>query len=146
MLYEHAGIDGTEAAAGECRLDKRLKLPGNVIPQIATKSGHDRATDVKRLRVHHGKSVYGRLFIQFCAQVLRTSLRNSIADFPSEVKKYASSVDALLSRVRSYSKVTYKGRYGSQYTVMTKGQKLIFSSLGIADCEQEEDSTENLLS
>lgn len=106
------------------------------------------ATDAKRLRVHHGKSVNGRLFMQFCAQVLRTSLRNSIAGFPSEAKKYASSVDALLARVRSYSKVTYKGRYGSQYTVMTKGQKLIFAALGIADCEQEEeeDGTETLLS
>jgi hypothetical protein len=52
----------------------------------------------------------------------------------------------LLSMIKNYPKVTYKGRSRSQYTVMTKGQKLIFVTLGIEEDEPESEakSTENL--
>ena len=89
------------------------------------------ATDLKRLRIHKTESVYGRLFIQFCAQVLRTQLRNNIRSFDGETKKYASSPDSLLKRVKSYSKVKFSGKYKSQYSAPTKGQRLIFKALGI---------------
>jgi len=108
------------------------------------------ATDAKRLRVHHSGSVFGRLFIQFCAQVLRSGLRNRINSFPADTKKYASSPGALLSRVRHYSKVSYRGKYKSQYTEMTKGQRLIFKELGLIDGKaikesEDETDTESLL-
>ena len=89
------------------------------------------ATDMKRLRIHKTESVYGRLFIQFCAQILRTVLRNKIAAFDAETRKYSSSPDALLKRVKSYSKVSFSGKYKSQYSALTKGQRLIFKGLGI---------------
>ena len=89
------------------------------------------ATDMKRLRIHKTESVYGRLFIQFCAQILRTELRNKIRSFDAETKKYASSPDTLLKRVKSYSKVKFSGKYKAQYSAPTKGQRLIFKGLGI---------------
>ncbi len=89
------------------------------------------ATDMKRLRMHKGESVYGRLFIQFCAQILRTELRNKIRSFDAETKKYASSPDTLLKRVKSYSNVKFSGKYKAQYSAATKGQRLIFKGLGI---------------
>lgn len=88
-------------------------------------------TDMKRLRVHKTKSVYGRIFLQFCAQILRTALREKIRHFDTETKKYAYSPDSLLTRVKSYSKVKFAGRYKAQYTAPTKGQRLIFKSLGL---------------
>lgn len=106
------------------------------------------ATDAKRLRVHRTKSVYGRIFVQFIAQVMRTWMRNRISSFNDEVRKYAVSPDGVLTRVRSYSKVSYIGRYKSQFTVMTKGQRLLFQAFGIdaqADSDEESDS-EKLLS
>lgn len=89
------------------------------------------ATDMKRLRSKKTESVYGRLFIQFCAQVLRTVLRNKIRSFDAETKKYASSPDTLLKRVKSYSKVKFSGKYKAQYSAPTKGQRLIFKELEI---------------
>ena len=89
------------------------------------------ATDMRRLRSHKTKSVYGRFFIQFCAQILRTELRNDIRSFDAETKKYAPSPDSLLKRVKSYSKVKFSGKYKPQYSAPTKGQRLIFKALGI---------------
>ena len=106
------------------------------------------STDAKRLRVHYDKSVYGRIFIQFCAQILRTQLRAGIACFDQETRKYAASPDALLRRVRMYSHVSYKGRYKSQFTTPTKGQRLIFKALGISaeDPDMDCGKTEELFS
>ena len=108
------------------------------------------ATDMKRLRNHKTKSVYGRIFIQFCAQILRTELRNDIRSFDAETKKYASAPDTLLKRVKSYSKVKFSGKYKSQYSAPTKGQRLIFKALGIDvggtddDAEDSSVTEENL--
>ena len=106
------------------------------------------STDAKRLKVHYDKSVYGRIFIQFCAQILRTQLRAGISGFDQETRKYAASPYALLRRVRMYSKVSYTGRYKSQFTVKTKGQRLIFNALGITeeDLDSDDGKTEELLS
>ena len=38
-----------------------------------------------------------------------------------------------------YSQVSYTGRYKSQYTVMTKGQRLIFKALGISAEDPDSD-------
>lgn len=88
-------------------------------------------TDAKRLRIHSDKAVYGKLFIQFCAQILRNKLREFISEFSSETKKYASRPSTLLSRVRSYTRVVYHGRYKHYYNEPSKGQKLIFRDLKI---------------
>lgn len=102
------------------------------------------ATDMKRLRTHKSESIYGRLFIQFCAQVLRTELRNKIRSFDAETKKYASSPDALLKRVKSYSKVKFTGKYKPQYSAPTKGQRLIFKGLGIDFQDSANDGDEGV--
>lgn len=106
------------------------------------------STDARRLRVHYDRSLYGRIFIRFCAQVLRTQLRSEIAAFSQETRKYASSPDALLRRVRMHSRVSCSGRYKSQCTVMTKGQRLIFKALGISaeDPDSDDGQTEDLFS
>ena len=90
------------------------------------------SADAGRLGVRYDRSVYGRMFIQFCSQVLRTQLRAVIAGFDHETRKYAASPDELLRTVRMYSQVSYKGRYRSQFTTLTKGQGLIFKALGIS--------------
>lgn len=90
------------------------------------------SADAGRLGVRYDRSVYGRMFIQFCSQVLRTQLRAGIAGFDHETRKYAASPDELLRTVRMYSQVSYKGRYRSQFTTLTKGQGLIFKALGIS--------------
>ncbi len=100
------------------------------------------ATDMKRLRSHKAESVYGRLFVQFCAQILRTVLRNKIRSFDAETKKYASSPDTLLKRVKSYSKVKFSGKYKAQYSAPTRGQRLIFKALGIDYQNSSDDSSD----
>jgi hypothetical protein len=105
------------------------------------------ATDAKRLRVHYTKSVYGRIFIQFIAQILRTYLREKALAFDSETKKFTSSPSSALKRVRSFSLVKYSGHYKAQFTQPTKGQRLIFKALGIdvKMGEIENESTADLL-
>jgi len=93
------------------------------------------------------KSVFGRIFIQFISQILRTYLRDKAKAFDADTKKFASSPSGILTRVRSYSKVKYSGRYKPQFTQATKGQRLIFKALGIETdpAETGEDDTEALL-
>jgi transposase len=105
------------------------------------------SADGKRLRVHDDKALYARLFLQFCAQTLRTALRNSISGFPAEARKHASSPAVLLAIVRSFAKVSYKGKFKSQFTAPTEAQELIFKALDIAVAEptDEEENTKELL-
>jgi len=89
------------------------------------------ATDGKRLRVQSSNAVYGRLFIQFCAQILRTELRTMSASLQKETRKYAASPSSILKRVRSLTMVKYGGRYKDQFVAVSKGQRLIFKDLHI---------------
>ena len=89
------------------------------------------STDGKRLRVHSRDAVYGRLFIQFCSQVLRTELRSMADSLKKETRKYATSPHTLLDRMRSLTKIRYKGKYQDQYVTLSKGQRLILSDIGI---------------
>ncbi|MBR1918159.1 MAG: hypothetical protein IJ831_00880 [Spirochaetales bacterium] len=91
--------------------------------------------------MHHDRSVHGRIFLQFCAQILRTQIRSEITGFDQETRKYAADPDSLLNRVRMYSKVSCTGRQGNQYTVMDMGQRLIFKALKIH--EEAADTDEN---
>ena len=49
---------------------------------------------------------------------------------------------------KGIQEVSYTGRYKSQYTVMTKGQRLIFKALGISaeDPDSDDGQTEDLFS
>lgn len=87
--------------------------------------------DGRRLRVHSTEAVYGRLFIQFCAQILRTELRTMTASFSKETRKYAANPTDLLDRVRSITKIRYMGKHKDQIVALSKGQRLILGDLGL---------------
>lgn len=52
------------------------------------------------------------------------------------------------SQNKAYSKVSYTGMYKSQFTVKTKGQRLLFNALEISEDEPDSDEgkTDELLS
>lgn len=97
------------------------------------------STDGRRLRVHSTDAVYGRLFLQFCSQILRTELRTMTETFRKETRKYATSPKDMLYRMRSLTKIRYKGRYKDQYVTLSKGQRLILEDIGI-DLDLNSDS------
>ncbi len=87
--------------------------------------------DCQRLRVHSSTSMYGRLFIQFVALILLTSIRKVIDEKGSSFSKYATSYRDVLRRVSTYSKVNLKDKYKPVYTTPTKEAGLIFEAFGV---------------
>ncbi len=106
------------------------------------------STDGRRLRVHSTDAVYGRLFLQFCSQILRTELRTMAESLGKETRKYATSPKDMLYRVRSLTKIRYKGKYKDQHVTLSKGQRLILSDIGISldiDSDNDAADTETLI-
>jgi transposase len=87
--------------------------------------------DCQRIRVHSNSAMYGRLFIQFIALTLLTSIRKVIEEKGSSFSKYAKSYRDVLRRVAAFSMVKFKGRYKPVYTTPTKGAGLIFEAFEI---------------
>lgn len=87
--------------------------------------------DCNRLRVHTKAAMQGRLFIQFIALILLTELKKIIQENQKEIAKYGSNHRQILSRIASYSRVKFKGKYKDLYTSPTKGQEAIFTAFGI---------------
>ena len=87
--------------------------------------------DCQRLRVHSSSAMHGRLFIQFIALTLLTSIRKVIEEKGSSFSKYAKSYRDVLRRVAAFSVVKFKGKYKPVYTTPTKGAGLIFEAFGI---------------
>ena len=59
--------------------------------------------------------------------------------FRKETRKYATSPKDMLYRMRSLTKIRYKGRYKDQYVTLSKGQRLILEDIGI-DLDLNSDS------
>ncbi len=87
--------------------------------------------DCQRLRVHSSSAMHGRLFIQFVALTLLTSIRKVIEEKGTSFSKYAKSYRDVLRRVAAFSVVKFKGKYKPVYTIPTKGANLIFEAFGI---------------
>lgn len=87
--------------------------------------------DCDRLRVHHPASMFGRLFIQFVALILLSSIRKDTKEQGRTFRKYAVGYKDVLRRVSTFSKVEFTGKYRPVYTTPTKGQQLIFEAFGI---------------
>jgi hypothetical protein len=88
------------------------------------------ALDCNRLRVHSKPAMDGRLFIQFIALIILTELKHQIRDHSEELSKYGN-YRSILKRVASFSRISFEGKYKDLYSAPTKGQEVIFSSLGV---------------
>jgi transposase len=86
--------------------------------------------DCNRLRVHSEQVMLGRLFVNFVALIILTSLKERIKQIPGKDRKYWNYRE-FLDKVNTYSKVHYRGKYKDVYTVPTKAQRLIFDLFNI---------------
>jgi transposase len=90
----------------------------------------ENALDCNRQRVHSKPAMEGRLFIQFIALIILTELKRQIKEHSDELSKYGN-YRSVSKRVASFSKVSFSGKYKDLYSAPTKGQEIIFSSLGV---------------
>jgi len=72
----------------------------------------------------------GRLFVNFVALIILTSLKERIKQIPGKDRKYWNYRE-FLDKVNTYSKVHYQGNYKDVYTVPTKAQRLFFALFNI---------------
>ncbi len=86
--------------------------------------------DCDRLRVHSTAAMHGRLFIQFIALIVLSELKKTLREHRNEASKYGN-YRAILSRVMSYARIKFEGRYKDLYTTPTTAQETIFRALGI---------------
>lgn len=85
--------------------------------------------DMKRLRIHRSAAMDGRLFVQFIALILMSALRKKMRD-RGLIGKY--TVRELLQEMETLVHIRYSGKYGQTLTEVTKPQRLIIESLGVA--------------
>jgi len=84
--------------------------------------------DMKRLRMHTSATVDGRLFVQFIALILISTIRKELRT-SGLVEKY--TVRELLQEMKTLTKVKYSGKYGYILTEITKAQRGILKALDI---------------
>jgi transposase len=84
--------------------------------------------DMKRLRMHSSATVDGRLFVQFIAVILISTIRKKMRE-TSLIKDY--TVRELLLEMETLTRIKYSGRYKSIVSEATKKQKHILETLGI---------------
>lgn len=85
--------------------------------------------DMKRLRIHGSASMAGRFFVQFIALIYMSALRRDMrkADL---IGKF--TVRELLEEMDPLTRVDYSGKYGHLITEVSKTQRQILESLGVA--------------
>lgn len=86
--------------------------------------------DMNRLRNHSDATIRGKIFVNFIALVLLSSLRRTVDAIPAKDRKYWSETD-MLDRVDTYSRIHFDGKYKDVFTTPTKTQRLVFDLLGI---------------
>lgn len=84
--------------------------------------------DMKRLRIHSSAAMDGRLFVQFVALIIMSSIRRSMRD-KKLLEHY--TVRELLEEMETLSKIRYSGKYGSVRSEATRPQLNIMKELGI---------------
>ena len=86
--------------------------------------------DLNRLRSHSDATVRGKIFVNFIALILLSSLRKTVDAIPAKDRKHWSESD-MLDKVESYSRIHFEGKYKDVFTTPTKAQRLVFDLLGI---------------
>ena len=86
--------------------------------------------DKNSLRNHSDATIRGKIFVNFIALVLLSSLRRTVDAIPAKDRKYWSETD-MLDRVDTYSRIHFDGKYKDVFTTPTKTQRLVFDLLGI---------------
>ena len=86
--------------------------------------------DLNRLRNHSDATIRGKIFVNFIALILLSSLRRTVDAIPPKDRKYWSESD-MLDKVETYSRVHFEGKYKDVFTTPTKTQRLVFDLLGI---------------
>jgi transposase len=82
--------------------------------------------DMKKLEMHSGETIKGRLFVQFIALTLFIALRKQMRD-TGLIEKY--TVQELLGEMESLARINYSGNYGHILTGVTESQKDILKAL-----------------
>lgn len=85
--------------------------------------------DMKRLRIHSSATMAGRFFIQFIALIYMSALRRKMrkADL---IDKF--TVRELLEEMEPLTRINFSGKYGHLLTEVSKTQRQIMNSLGVA--------------
>ena len=86
--------------------------------------------DLNRLRNHSDATIRGKIFVNFIALIILSSLRRTVDAIPEKDRKYWSESD-MLDKVETYAKVHFTGKYKDIFTTPTKTQRLVFDLLGI---------------
>lgn len=86
--------------------------------------------DLNRLRSHSSATILGKIFINFVALILLSSLKRTVSAIPEKDRHYWSASD-MLDKVETYSKVHFVGKYKDRFTTATLKQRQIFDLLGI---------------
>lgn len=89
------------------------------------------AMDLCRLRCHSDEAVQGKIFIHFIALAILSRLRKSVKAIAPKERLYMNESE-MLSKVESYTRVHFEGKYKDVYSTPTKMQRKIFGLLGIA--------------
>jgi len=86
--------------------------------------------DLNRLRSHNEHTVKGKIFVNFIALAVLSSLRRTVDAIPAKDRLYMSETD-ILDRVETYTRIHFEGKYKDVWSTPTKIQRLIFDKLGI---------------
>jgi transposase len=84
--------------------------------------------DMKRLRIHSSIAMDGRLFVQFIALIMTSSIRRSMRD-KKLLEQY--TVRELFEEMETLSKIRYSGKYGSVRSEATQHQLNVLKELGV---------------
>lgn len=86
--------------------------------------------DLNRLRNHSDATVRGKIFVNFIALIILSSLRRTVDAIPEKDRKYWSESD-MLDKVETYCKIHFAGKYKDIFSTPTKTQRTVFDLLGI---------------
>ena len=87
------------------------------------------ALDMKRLRIHSAAAMDSRLFLQFLALILMSSIRSTIRQ---DTVLRNLTVREVMEEMETLSKITYSNRFGEIYTETSPLQRRIMSCFYLA--------------
>lgn len=86
--------------------------------------------DLNRLRSHSSATITGKIFINFIALILLSSLKRTVSKIEEKDHHYWSASD-MLDKVETYFRVHFTGKYKDLYSTPTRKQRQVFDILGI---------------
>jgi transposase len=86
--------------------------------------------DMKRIRVHTDGRMYGRLVIQFVAQIILRDIRMRLNE-SKECKKLTKT--QIASCLKSIYKITFQGNHAAVKPELTKTQRAVLAALDLSD-------------